>query len=98
MRVIVAYALGTALVAAAMLLDKDSTMFGMILLFGSGVTLVRVGGVAVPLRRPLRMSSNASLGGAERAQPLRIVTYHPDGTRVLASRIARRRVDGDPCT
>jgi len=69
MHVIVAYALGTALVAATVLNVGDSTACGMILLFGTGVTLVRVGGFAVPLRTSLRMS-NALLSGAEGAQPL----------------------------
>ena len=85
-RVIVAYALDTALVAATVLNVGDTTALGMNLLFGTGVTLVRVGGVAVPLRRPFWMSSKASIGGAEGAKPLRVVNDNTDGSWVLASR------------
>jgi endonuclease/exonuclease/phosphatase family metal-dependent hydrolase len=119
--VVVAYALGTSLVAAAVLLVGDSTALGTILLFGprwmlvypwlllvplalvvsrqtvmvalfgTGVALFLAGGFEMPFRMPFRTPSrmsNAAIGGAEGAQPLRVVTYNTDGSRVLASRIA----------
>ena len=58
--IIVAYALGTPLVAAAVLLVGDTTALGMILLSGPR---------RMPLRMPLRML-NAAIGGAEGVQPL----------------------------
>ena len=115
--VIVAYALGTSLVAAAVLFVGDTTPLGMILLFGprwmlvypwlllvplalvvsrhtvmvalfgTGVALFLAGGFEMPFRIPFRIP-NTSFGGAEGAQPLRVVTYNTDGSRVLASRIA----------
>lgn len=59
----------------------------LVALFGTGVTLLLVGGFEVPWRMPLRMPK-ASPRGAEAAKPLRVVTYNTDGSRVLASRIA----------